>query len=92
VKGNEDQSQETFGASLSNGGAWFLLRHPSILSTSKGSVITATILTLQHLRMTAITRINLLIWVIGSAVAGNVCLTWITGEAYPDDDYEMVKD
>jgi hypothetical protein len=28
-------------------------------------------------------------WVIGSAFAGNACFTCITGEAYPDDDYEL---
>ena len=31
------------------------------------------------------------IWVIGSAMAGNFCFTCITGEAYPDDDYEIDK-
>lgn len=30
-----------------------------------------------------------LIWVIGSAFAGNACFTCITGEAYPDGDYEI---
>ncbi len=29
------------------------------------------------------------IWVIGSAVAGNGCFTCITGEAVPDEDYEI---
>ena len=29
------------------------------------------------------------IWVIGSAAAGNSCFTCITGESYPDDDYEI---
>ncbi len=29
------------------------------------------------------------IWVIGSAIAGNACFTCITGEAYPDHDYEI---
>lgn len=29
------------------------------------------------------------IWVIGSAVAGNACFTCITGEAMPDNDYEI---
>ena len=29
------------------------------------------------------------IWVIGSAVAGRACFTCITGEAVPDDDYEI---
>jgi hypothetical protein len=29
------------------------------------------------------------IWVIGSAVVGNACFTCITGEAMPDDDYEI---
>ncbi|NIR46999.1 hypothetical protein GWO43_00760 [candidate division KSB1 bacterium] len=29
------------------------------------------------------------IWVIGSALAGNMCFTCITGEATPDDDYEI---
>jgi hypothetical protein len=29
------------------------------------------------------------IWVIGSAFAGNACFTCITGEAYPDSDYEI---
>jgi len=29
------------------------------------------------------------IWVIGSAFAGNACFTCITGEAYPDGDYEI---
>jgi hypothetical protein len=29
------------------------------------------------------------IWVIGSAVAGTACFTCITGEAKPDDDYEI---
>ena len=28
-------------------------------------------------------------WVIGSAFAGNACFTCITGEAYPDGDYEI---
>ena len=29
------------------------------------------------------------IWVIGSAEVGYSCFTCITGEAYPDDDYEI---
>ena len=29
------------------------------------------------------------IWVIGSALAGNMCFTCITGEAVPEDDYEI---
>lgn len=29
------------------------------------------------------------IWVIGSAFAGNSCFTCITGEGYPDNDYEI---
>lgn len=29
------------------------------------------------------------IWVIGSAIAGNACFTCITGEAFPEDDYEI---
>jgi hypothetical protein len=29
------------------------------------------------------------IWVIGSAVAGNACFHCITGEAVPDDDFEI---
>lgn len=29
------------------------------------------------------------IWVIGSAIVGYSCFTCITGEAYPDDDYEI---
>ena len=29
------------------------------------------------------------IWVIGSAISGYACFTCITGEAYPDDDYEI---
>lgn len=29
------------------------------------------------------------IWVVGSAVAGYACFTCITGEAYPDEDYEI---
>ena len=29
------------------------------------------------------------IWVIGSAVAGNACFTCITGEAMPNEDYEI---
>jgi hypothetical protein len=29
------------------------------------------------------------IWVIGSALVGNSCFTCITGEAYPDNDYEI---
>jgi len=29
------------------------------------------------------------IWVIGSAFVGNACFTCITGEAYPDSDYEI---
>lgn len=28
-------------------------------------------------------------WVVGSAFAGNACFTCITGEAYPDGDYEI---
>ena len=31
------------------------------------------------------------IWVIGSAVAGNACFTCITGDAVPDNDYELVE-
>ncbi len=31
------------------------------------------------------------IWVIGSAVAGNACFTCITGEAHPDNDYEIAE-
>ncbi len=29
------------------------------------------------------------IWVIGSAVVGNACFTCITGEAMPDNEYEI---
>ena len=29
------------------------------------------------------------IWVIGSALAGNACFTCITGESFPDEDYEI---
>jgi len=29
------------------------------------------------------------IWVIGSASVGNSCFTCITGESYPNDDYEI---
>lgn len=29
------------------------------------------------------------IWVIGSAITGNACFTCITGEAYPESDYEI---
>jgi len=29
------------------------------------------------------------IWVIGSALAANMCFTCITGEAIPEDDYEI---
>jgi hypothetical protein len=29
------------------------------------------------------------IWVIGSAMAGNSCFTCITGESFPDKDYEI---
>ena len=29
------------------------------------------------------------LWVVGSAVAGNGCFTCITGQAAPDDDYEI---
>ena len=29
------------------------------------------------------------IWIIGSAFVGNACFTSITGEAYPDGDYEI---
>ncbi len=29
------------------------------------------------------------IWVAGSAFVGNGCFTCITGEAYPDNDYEI---
>ena len=29
------------------------------------------------------------IWVVGSAVTGAACFTCITGEAKPDDDYEI---
>jgi len=29
------------------------------------------------------------IWVIGSAFAANMCFTCITGEAIPEDDYEI---
>lgn len=29
------------------------------------------------------------IWVVGSAVVGNACFTCITGEAIPDDDFEI---
>ena len=29
------------------------------------------------------------IWVVGSAVAGNGCFTCITGEAVPENDYEI---
>jgi len=29
------------------------------------------------------------IWVIGSALAGNMCFTCITGEAFPEDEYEI---
>jgi len=29
------------------------------------------------------------IWVIGSAIVGNSCFTCITGESYPNEDYEI---
>ena len=29
------------------------------------------------------------IWVIGASQVGNMCFTCITGEAYPEDDYEL---
>jgi hypothetical protein len=29
------------------------------------------------------------IWVIGASQVGNMCFTCITGEAYPEDDYEI---
>jgi hypothetical protein len=29
------------------------------------------------------------LWVLGSAEAGNACFTCITGEATPDEDYEL---
>ena len=29
------------------------------------------------------------IWVIGSAIVGNSCFTCITGDAFPDHDYEI---
>ena len=29
------------------------------------------------------------IWVIGSALAGPMCFTCITGEAFPEDEYEI---
>jgi hypothetical protein len=29
------------------------------------------------------------IWIIGSAFAGNGCFTCITGESFPEDDYEI---
>lgn len=29
------------------------------------------------------------IWVVGSAFVGNACFTCITGDAHPDDDYEI---
>lgn len=29
------------------------------------------------------------IWVVGSSIVGNACFTCITGEAFPDDDYEI---
>lgn len=29
------------------------------------------------------------IWVIGSAIVGNMCFTCMTGESYPSDDYEI---
>jgi hypothetical protein len=29
------------------------------------------------------------LWVIGSAIVGNACFTCITGEAFPDGDYEI---
>ena len=31
------------------------------------------------------------IWVIGSAEVGHMCFTCITGEAYPEDDYEIAE-
>jgi len=31
------------------------------------------------------------IWVIGSAVVGHACFTCITGEANPDQDYEITE-
>ena len=31
------------------------------------------------------------IWVIGSAEAGHGCFTCITGEAYPEEDYEIAE-
>jgi len=29
------------------------------------------------------------IWILGSAFVGNSCFTCITGEAFPEDDYEI---
>lgn len=29
------------------------------------------------------------IWAIGSAEVGAACFTWVTGEAWPDSDYEI---
>lgn len=31
------------------------------------------------------------IWVIGSAEAGHACFTCLTGQAAPDDDYEIAE-
>ena len=31
------------------------------------------------------------IWVVGSAVSEYACFTCITGEPYPDDDYEITE-
>lgn len=31
------------------------------------------------------------IWVIGSAFVGNMCLTCLTGEGYPENEYEIDK-
>lgn len=31
------------------------------------------------------------IWVIGSAISGRTCFTCITGEAVPDEDYEITE-
>lgn len=32
------------------------------------------------------------VWIIGSAQVGLACFTCITGEAFPDNDYEIVAD
>ena len=61
-------------------------------SGSKRSEVTARLKeTLADFKAGAHCSCGAPIWVIGSAEVGNACFSCITGEAYPNEDYEIAE-